>query len=152
MQPEDAGELECAMIGPFIESLTSSHQTPVTTEHCIVIALYKLATCAEYRVVGETFSVRKTTVHRCVYVLCQAIREKLMSRYIKLSDMAEAQQIALHNHSAHHVPQVHKVLDDRHIPVFPPADRYQEFVNSKGWHPSFYRHLLTTTCSSKICV
>ena len=39
---------------------------PVPTDKRIAIALYKLATCAEYRVVGETFGVSKTTVHICV--------------------------------------------------------------------------------------
>lgn len=42
MQPEDAGKLECAMIGPFIEPLTSSGRTIVPTDQRIAIALYKL--------------------------------------------------------------------------------------------------------------
>lgn len=40
-------------------------------------------------VVGETFGVCKTTIHHCVYAVCQAIRVKLMSRDIKLPDQAE---------------------------------------------------------------
>lgn len=56
-------QLLCNMIGPCVEPM-ESRRRPVPTQKRIAIALNKLATCAEYRVVAETFGVKKTTVHR----------------------------------------------------------------------------------------
>ena len=91
----------CQLIGPA--SVCCRKLVP--TDERIAIALYKLATCAEYRVVGETFGVSKTTVHRCVYAVCFAIREQA-KQHIKLPDLGEAQEIADRNNRAYHVPQV----------------------------------------------
>ncbi|CAM4735472.1 unnamed protein product [Leuciscus chuanchicus] len=54
----------CNAIGPFVSPAASCPREPVSTNKRIAIAVYKLATCAEYRVVAETFGVSKTTVHR----------------------------------------------------------------------------------------
>uniref|UniRef100_A0A3B1JVY3 DDE Tnp4 domain-containing protein n=1 Tax=Astyanax mexicanus TaxID=7994 RepID=A0A3B1JVY3_ASTMX len=123
----------CVMIGPYVGPRISSHRPPVPTDKRIAIAIYKLATCAEYRVVGETFGVSVTTVHRCVYAVCQAIRIKLMNRYIALPDATEAREIAQRNNAAHHIPQVYGSLDGTHIPILPPAVGYRDYVNRKGW-------------------
>ncbi|CAM4571026.1 unnamed protein product [Leuciscus chuanchicus] len=50
-------EMLCGFIGPDVAPTPGCHRPPVPTRKRIAIALYKLATCAEYRVVGETFGV-----------------------------------------------------------------------------------------------
>ena len=104
---------------------------PVPTDERIAIALYKLATCAEYRVVGETFGISKTTGHS-VYAVCFAIREQA-KQHTKLPDLGEAQEIAGRNNRAHHVPQVFGALDGTHVPILPPAAGYRDLINLKGW-------------------
>ena len=77
------------------------------------VALYKLATCAEYRVVAETFGVSETTVHRCVYAVCRVIPFKLLNQFINLPNVAEAWAIAHHNSTTHLVSQVYGAMDGR---------------------------------------
>ena len=122
----------CQLIGPAVSPASVCCRKPVPTDERIAIALYKLATCAEYRVVGETFGVSKTTGHRCVYAVCFAIREQA-KQHTKLPDLGEAQEIADRNNRAHHVPQVFGALDGTHVPILPPAAGYRDFVNRKGW-------------------
>ena len=89
----------CQLIGPAVSPASVCCRKPVPTDERIAIALYKLATCAEYRVVGETFGVSKTTGHRCVYAVCFAIREQA-KQHTKLPDLGEVQEIADRNNSS----------------------------------------------------
>ncbi|KYQ53661.1 hypothetical protein ALC60_04168 [Trachymyrmex zeteki] len=41
---------------------------PVSVEKQIAVALYKLASCSEYRVVGNTFGIHKSTVKKCFFI------------------------------------------------------------------------------------
>ncbi|KAK7945591.1 hypothetical protein WMY93_001319 [Mugilogobius chulae] len=90
-------------------------------------------TSSKYRVIGEIFGVSKTTVHRCVYAVCKAIRHTMLKDHIQLPNVEEARAIAQRNARAHAVPQVYGSLDGTHIPVLPPSDGYRDFVNRKGW-------------------
>ena len=117
----------CDIIGPFVGPQDLCRRPPVPTEKRIAIALYKLGSCAEYRIVARTFGVSKTTVHRCVYATCRAIKSVMMHQYIKLPDAQEAQEIAARNYSLHHFPQVYGALDGTHIPILPPAEGYLLF-------------------------
>ena len=121
----------CQLIGPAVSPASVCCRKPVPTDERIAIALYKLATCAEYRVVGETFGVSKTTVHRCVYAVCFAIREQA-KQHIKLPDLGEAQEIADRNNRAHHVPQVFGALGGTHVPILPPSCRLSGEVHLKS--------------------
>lgn len=42
------------------------------------VALYKLASCAEYRVVGDVISVRKLTVRKCLFRVTMAINNVMV--------------------------------------------------------------------------
>uniref|UniRef100_A0A673HX22 DDE Tnp4 domain-containing protein n=1 Tax=Sinocyclocheilus rhinocerous TaxID=307959 RepID=A0A673HX22_9TELE len=138
-------QMLCNEIGLLVSPLMPSHRTPVLTEKRIAIVLYKLATCAEYGVVWETFGVNKTTVHRCVYSVCRAICAHMMSSYIKLPDLAEAREIAERNYTTHHIPQVYGALDGTHILVLAPAEGYRDYVNRNGW-PSIILQALVDDC------
>ena len=93
---------------------------------------------------GQTFGVSKSTVHRCVYAVCVAIREQA-KQHIKLPDLGEAQEIADRNNRAHHVPQVFGALDGTHVPILPPAAGYRDFVNRKGWPSIILQALVDDT-------
>ncbi|CAM4608237.1 unnamed protein product [Leuciscus chuanchicus] len=146
-------DLLCNCIGPSLSPDVASSRPPVPTEKRIAIALYKLATCAEYRVVGETFGVSETTVHRCVYAVCNAIRTRMMRRYIYLPGVDEAHDISLRNSRAHLVPQVYGAIDGTHIPIRPPAEGYRDFVNRKGWPSIVLQAVVDDRCIIRdICV
>jgi len=80
----------CDQIGLLGAPLPLPVPGPIPTKKRIAIAVYKLATCAEYRVVGEVFGVSKTGVHRSLYAVCRAIQAEMMKEFIRLPDVAEA--------------------------------------------------------------
>uniref|UniRef100_A0A3B3C1P4 Uncharacterized protein n=1 Tax=Oryzias melastigma TaxID=30732 RepID=A0A3B3C1P4_ORYME len=123
----------CDAVGPLVAPTVRCPRQPVAVKKRIAIAIYKLATCAEYRVVAETFGVSKTTVHRCVYGVCEAICHKLMKKFITLPKEEEAQQIAQRNYESHGLPQIYGALDRSHIPIRAPRDGCRDYVNRKGW-------------------
>ena len=74
----------CQRLGLLISPLPWPGRRPIPTKKRIAIALYKLATCAEYRVVGdEVFGVSKTSVHRSLYAVCRAIQAERMKEFIR---------------------------------------------------------------------
>lgn len=97
------------------------------------VFVFKLATCAEYRVDASTFGLSQITVRFCIYSTCQAIKAKLMCQYITLPDLAEAQEVVDRSYSLHHVPQVNGAPEVTYIPIPPPAAGYRDYVNQKGW-------------------
>uniref|UniRef100_A0A3B3BNY6 DDE Tnp4 domain-containing protein n=1 Tax=Oryzias melastigma TaxID=30732 RepID=A0A3B3BNY6_ORYME len=123
----------CDAVGPLVAPAVRCPRQPVAVKKRIAIAIYKLAACAEYRVVAETFGVSKTTVHRCVYGVCEAICHKLMKKFITLPKEEEAQQIAQRNYESHGLPQIYGAIDGSHIPIRAPRDGYRDYVNRKGW-------------------
>ena len=96
----------------------------------ICIALYKLASCAEYRVVAETFGVSKTTVHRCLYLFCNALTER-KADYIKWYTAPEAKEMALFIEGNSSYPQAIGAIDGTHIAITPPAEGHADFINRK---------------------
>ncbi|MGH0123417.1 UNVERIFIED_CONTAM: hypothetical protein FKN15_016783, partial [Acipenser sinensis] len=73
---------------------------PVPVEKRVSIALYRLASSAEYRVVGNVFGVYKTTVHRCIYKFVNSLVHRHCNTYIAMPDVTEAKSIALQDRPA----------------------------------------------------
>jgi len=47
---------------------------PLSVEKQVAVALYKLASTAEYRVIGNTMGIHKSTVKKCLYREVKAIK------------------------------------------------------------------------------
>lgn len=58
------------------------------------MTIYKLASCCEYKIVGNAFGVHKSTVKKCLYQVVKAINTVLLSKYVKFPDENEALRIA----------------------------------------------------------
>ena len=94
--------------------------------------MYKLASCAEYRVVAGKFGVSKTTVHRYVYLFCSAISEK-KAQFIQWYSHDDGKRIAEEIEANHGYPQAIGAIDGSHIPVTGPADGMSDYICRKGW-------------------
>ncbi len=57
-------------------------RNPITLIMRVAVVLYKLGSCAEYRVVANQFSVHKSTVKQSVYIFCKG----MMNGYDTRSD------------------------------------------------------------------
>lgn len=109
---------------------------PLSVERQVAIAIYKLASCAEYRVVGSVFGVAKSTVHKCVYRVVKAIIEVVVPQEIFMPTEMDAKYIAKQFEKKSHIPQITGCIDGTHIPILAPEEGYRDFVNRKGW-PSY---------------
>jgi len=111
-------------------------RAPIPLEMRVAIVLYKLASCAEYRVVANHFGVHKSTVMKMVYQFCKGMVTSAIHNFIKVPTTDEAISIASRFKQKFNIPQIIGCIDGTHIPVLPPSDGYKDFVNRKGW-PSY---------------
>lgn len=84
------------------------------TEKIVAVALYKLASCCEYRTVGSRFGIHKSTVHNCVYEFVRAINKVLRQQYIYFPNDSEAKEIACRIKNKTAVEQVFGFIDGKY--------------------------------------
>jgi len=119
-----------------VKVLLLKSREPLSVEKQVAVALYKLASCAEYRVVGNIFGIHKSTVKKCLYKVVNAINNVMMKNYLYMPNEFEAVEIANNFEKICHIPQIIGCIDGSHIPILAPVDGYRDYVNRKGW-PSY---------------
>ncbi|KAL1509404.1 hypothetical protein ABEB36_004147 [Hypothenemus hampei] len=82
-------DILCEKLYESMKNETNFVREPISVKKKIAIALYKLANCCEYRVVGNVFGVHKSTVHNCVYEFVHAINTVLCPQYIQFPSEVE---------------------------------------------------------------
>ncbi|XP_018376456.1 PREDICTED: uncharacterized protein LOC108769767 [Trachymyrmex cornetzi] len=90
---------------------------PLSVEKQVAVCLYFLASCCEYRIVGNIFGIHKSTVWKCVHKVVNAINAKLMYM-ITMPDDNECQQIA-RNSILSNVPIPYFIVSDPAYPLLP---------------------------------
>lgn len=123
----------CEKLRPALEPGQFCVRQPLTVEIKVAIALYKLASCSEYRVVGNQFGVHKTSVYRSLKQFCKAMIDILLHEEIKMPNIEETETISAKFEEKSGVPLVIGAIDGTHIPVTPPLDGYRDFINRKNW-------------------
>ncbi|KAL2098342.1 hypothetical protein ACEWY4_007549 [Coilia grayii] len=123
----------CGIVEPFMTPEETSVRAPIPVPMRVSIALYKLGSCGEYRLVANQFGVHKSTVKKFVYLFCRGMVDNAMTNLIRIPDYEEAVQISEHFQRAYGLPQVIGCVDGSHIPILPPSDGYRDFINRKGW-------------------
>lgn len=123
-------ELVAALI-PFMSPEINSVREPVPVDKRIAIAVYKLASCCEDRVVANHFGVHKSTVQKFVYLFCSTVKRHLAKKFISLPSSEEAALIARRFSEKCHIPQICGAIDGTHIPITAPGKGYRHFINRK---------------------
>uniref|UniRef100_A0A671VQ44 DDE Tnp4 domain-containing protein n=1 Tax=Sparus aurata TaxID=8175 RepID=A0A671VQ44_SPAAU len=126
----------CGMMEGVLKPEDVTVRAPVPLEMRVAIVLYKLASCAEYRVVANQFGIPKSTVKKFVYKFCKGMVSSVIHKFIKVPTTEEAISIARRFEQKFHIPQIIGCIDGTHIPVLLPNDGYKDFANRKGW-PSY---------------
>lgn len=67
---------------------------PISVEKQVAVALYKIASTTEYRVVGNVMSIHKSSVKKCLHRVVKAINKVMLHKYIYMPDEIEARFIA----------------------------------------------------------
>ena len=98
----------------------------------ICIALFKLASCAEYRTVAAVFGVGKTSVQRYVRKFVHALCN-IKGQYIKWYTTEDAIHMAEYIERHYKYPQAIGAIDGTHLPITPPADGKADYICRKGY-------------------
>lgn len=103
----------CYQLQDVLKAHPNPVREPLSVEKKVAIALYKLASSCEYRVVGNVFGVHKSTVHNCVYDFVRAVNKVLRTKYIRLPGEAEAIEISNMIQEKTNVPQIFGFIDGK---------------------------------------
>uniref|UniRef100_A0A671UEH1 DDE Tnp4 domain-containing protein n=1 Tax=Sparus aurata TaxID=8175 RepID=A0A671UEH1_SPAAU len=122
----------CGMTEGVLKPEDVTVRAPVPLEMRVAIVLYKLASCAEYRVVANQFCVHKSTVKKFVYKFCKGMVSSVIHNFIKVPTTEEAISIVRRFEQKFHIPQIIGCIDGTRIPVLLPSDGYKDFANGKG--------------------
>ncbi|XP_037950861.1 protein ALP1-like [Teleopsis dalmanni] len=105
----------------------------LSVEKKIAIAVYKLASCAEYRVIAKGFGVSKSTVCLCVHSFCKVLIENQVGKILSWPNALECERIASRFEQKFKLPNIIGVIDGTHVPIKPPQDGAADFRNRKGY-------------------
>ena len=72
-------EILCDDLRPSFRSV----REPLQLDHRVAIAVYWMASSAEYRTIANLFGVGKSTVHKSIHDLCTAMAENILDKYVK---------------------------------------------------------------------
>lgn len=101
----------------------------------IAAALFKLASCCEYRVVCELFGIGISTVCELVIEFCESVVSILWKKHVHFPlNRDELKEAACKFQSALGVPLAIGAIDGCHIPVSPPLEHARDYYNFKGWY------------------
>ncbi|KAK7925645.1 hypothetical protein WMY93_007955 [Mugilogobius chulae] len=135
----------CSIMERYMAPDDVTVRAPVPLIMRIAVVLYKLGSCAEYRVVANQFGISKSSVKKFVYMFCMV--QGPIKQLIRVPTDEEAAEIARRFEASHHIPQIMGLIDGTHIPILPPSDGYKDFVNRKGW-PSY---ILQAVVDDRFC-
>lgn len=118
-----------ALMAPFMSPKEHCVRQPILLEKRVAIALCKMASYCEYRVVANQFGIHKSSVKKCVYMLWGTLVEDYLKEFIRLPSTQEAAAIANIFEVRCHLPHIFVANDGSHIPTKAP----KKGVNRKMW-------------------
>lgn len=123
-------ELEVTLLADIKPHPLSFRKDTIQSFKCLCIAIFTLASCSEYRVVGELFGVSEQTVSRCTLKVCKALVSRRRS-YIYMPELEEAILIAQRFEQSTGYPQAIGCIDGTHVAITPPEEGSKDFLNRK---------------------
>ncbi|XP_035859383.1 protein ALP1-like [Sander lucioperca] len=120
-------------IGPAIKRRRTNYRAPIEPRRRLAITLWWLARSGEYRSIAGLFGVGIATVCVIVRQVTSAIVERLYRRVVSLPSgpRLDATMAAFRDRC---YPQCAGAIGSTHIPIAPPRDNPDHYVNRRGWH------------------
>ena len=75
-------EILCDDLHSSFTDMARSVREPLQLHHRFAIAVYWMASSAEYRTIANLFGVGKLTVHNCIHDVCTAMAENILDKYV----------------------------------------------------------------------
>lgn len=105
-------KLLCEKLKPYLPCPEIFVTPPLPIPKQVALCLYKLASCAEYRVVGDVFGVHKSTVHKYFHLVIEAILQ-LRKEYLHFPKLEEAKTIATAFQRVSNIPNIIGAIDGK---------------------------------------
>ncbi|XP_071092733.1 uncharacterized protein [Haliotis cracherodii] len=121
---------------------------PIELDHKLAIAVYWLASSAEFRTIANLFGVSKSTVHKCVHEICNVIPENLLEKYVKFPKDEDLKFVISGFEQTWGFPNCAGALDGTHIPVIAPTTAHGDYLNRKG----YYSIILQALCDHQYII
>ncbi|XP_026797868.3 uncharacterized protein LOC113543669 [Pangasianodon hypophthalmus] len=130
---EDTFLYLCHRLRTAMEKRDTNFRLCVPIKKRVAIALWKLTTNSELRLVSHLFGVGVTTVWRCVREFCTAVNEVLLPELIPFPNDDKLMEMAMNFEQRYGLPQCVGVVAGSHIPNVP-TEYHAEYFNHMGWH------------------
>lgn len=130
---EDTFLYLCHRLQTAMEKRDTNFRLCVPIKKRVAIALWKLTTNSELRLVSHLFGVGVTTVWRCVREFCTAVNEELLPELIPFPNDDKLMEMAMNFEQRYGLPQCVGVIAGSHIPNVP-TEYHAEYFNHMGWH------------------
>ncbi|XP_030621103.1 protein ANTAGONIST OF LIKE HETEROCHROMATIN PROTEIN 1 [Chanos chanos] len=124
----------CRRLKPALEKMDTNYRVSVPLQKRVAVALWKLATNAEYRTVSHLFGVGISTACDCVKESCSSVEEILLPETIQMPNTEKLKEMALYFEHRWGLPQCVGAIDGSHIPLVAPQEYHTEYFNRKGWY------------------
>ncbi|XP_063003354.1 uncharacterized protein LOC134413155 [Elgaria multicarinata webbii] len=126
---------------PHLDRRLTVMRRPIPVEKRLAITLWRLATPCVYRTTAEQFGVGCSTAAQIVLEVCFAMEVTLLSRTVKIGNVAEI----MHGFGELGFPHCVGAVDGSHIPLQSPIHQASEYINRKDE----YSMILQGTCDHK---
>ncbi|KAM4573926.1 uncharacterized protein PAE49_008645 isoform 1-T1 [Odontesthes bonariensis] len=134
------------LIGPAIRRRRTNYRVPIEPRRRLAIALWWFARSGEYRSIADMFGVGIATVCTIVRQVTAAIVDRLYRRFVSLPSGPRLDE-TVRAFTARCYPQCAGVIGGTHIPIGPPRDNPDHYVNRRGWHSV----ILQAVVDHKLC-
>lgn len=121
------------VLGPAIKRRRTNYRVPIEPRRRLAITLWWFARSGEYRSIADMFGVGIATVCIIVRQVTSAIVERLYHRFVSLpSGQRLDDTITAFKDRCY--PQCAGAIGGTHIPIAPPRDHPDHYLNKRGWH------------------
>lgn len=120
-------------IGPAIKRRRTNYRVPIEPRRRLAIALWWFARSGEYRTIAMMFGVGIATVFVIVRQVTSAILERLYQRFVSLPS-GQRLDDTMTAFKDRCYPQGAGAIGSTHIPIAPPRENPDDYMNKRGWH------------------
>uniref|UniRef100_A0A3Q0SLE1 DDE Tnp4 domain-containing protein n=1 Tax=Amphilophus citrinellus TaxID=61819 RepID=A0A3Q0SLE1_AMPCI len=121
------------LLGPAIKRRRTNYRVPIEPRRRLAIALWWFARSGEYRSIADMFGVGIATVCTIVRQVTAAIVERLYRRFVSLP-RGQRLDDSIRAFKDRCYPQCAGAIGGTHIPIGPPRDNPDHYLNRRGWH------------------
>ena len=136
----------CNQLQPLLIKKNTCFRRAIAVEARVAIALWCLATGMDYRSLGQLFGVGRCTCCKVTHVVCLAIVNVLLTRFMKVARGERLEDVKENFVIKSGLRQFVGAVDGCHTPIIPPKDYHADYYNRKGVHSVLLQGIVDDKC------